>query len=149
MKQKLHVTALASGTVIDHLAPGTAFRALRLLDIPSDATVLIGVNLPSQKHGKKDLIKVAGRELGPRAIDRLALLATTATLSIIRDYAVVEKIRPRLPEVVEGLLRCANPACISRDARVATRFVTESSDPLTVRCFFCERSFSKDEIEFA
>jgi aspartate carbamoyltransferase regulatory subunit len=145
---KLQVSALRSGTVIDHLGPRTAFKALRILGLSEDATVLIGVNLDSHKLGKKDLIKIEGVELTPEQINKIALLSAAATFSIIRDFEVVKKFRPELPAVVEGLVRCVNPGCITQDPRVKGRFITVRKDPLKLRCYFCERSLREDEVEF-
>jgi aspartate carbamoyltransferase regulatory subunit len=145
---KMQVSALRSGTVIDHLAPRTAFKALRILALGEDATVLVGVNLDSRKLAKKDLIKIEGRELTQGEIDKVALLAPKATFSIIRNFEVVKKFRPELPAVVEGLIRCVNPACITQDPRVKGRFVIVRKDPLKLRCYFCERSLREDEIDF-
>jgi aspartate carbamoyltransferase regulatory subunit len=145
---KLQVSALRSGTVVDHLGPRTAFKALRILGLGESATVLIGVNLDSKKLGKKDLIKIEGIELTPEQINKIALLSAAATFSIIRDFEVVKKFRPELPAVVEGLVRCVNPGCITQDPRVKGRFVTVRKDPLKLRCYFCERSLREDEVEF-
>jgi len=145
---KMPVSALREGTVIDHLGPRTAIKALRILGLPDDATVLIGVNLDSGKLGKKDLIKIQGIELDPDQINKIALLSPQATFSIIRDFVVVQKFRPELPPVIEGLLRCVNPACITQDPRVKGRFLTVRKEPLKLRCYFCERSLRENEIEF-
>lgn len=145
---KLQVSALRSGTVIDHLGPRTAIKALRILGLGEEATVLIGVNLDSKKQGKKDLIKIEGRELSPEQINKIALLSPAATFSIIRDFEVVKKFQPELPAVVEGLIRCVNPACVTQDPRVKGRFLVDRKEPLRLRCYFCERSLREDEIEF-
>ena len=145
---KLQVSALRSGTVVDHLGPGTAIKALRILALGDDATVLIGVNLDSRKLGKKDLIKIEGRELTTDQINKIALLSPAATFSLIRDFEVLKKFRPEVPDVVEGLVHCVNPACITQDPRVKGRFLTVRKDPLKLRCFFCERSLRESEIEF-
>jgi aspartate carbamoyltransferase regulatory subunit len=145
---KLQVSALRSGTVVDHLGPRTAFKAIRILGLGEDATILVGVNLDSGKLGKKDLLKIEGRELTHEQINKIALLSPAATFSIIRDFEVVKKFRPELPAVVEGLLRCVNPACVTQDPRVKSRFLAVRKEPLKLRCFFCERSLREDEIEF-
>ncbi len=145
---KLQVSALRSGTVIDHLGPRTALKALRILGLGDEATVLVGVNLDSKKLGRKDLIKIEGRELTPAEIDKIALLSPQATFSIIRDFEVVKKIRPEIPSVVEGLIRCVNPSCITQDPRVKGRLLTVRKEPLQLRCYYCERSLHEDEIEF-
>lgn len=145
---KMQVSALRSGTVIDHLAPRTAFKALRILALGEDATVLVGVNLDSKKAGKKDLIKIEGRELTQGEIDKVALLAPKATFSIIRNFEVVKKFQPELPAHIDGLIRCVNPSCVTQDPRVKGRFVLVRKDPLKLRCYFCERSLREDEIDF-
>lgn len=145
---KMQVSAVRSGTVIDHLGPSTAFKALRILGVASDATVLIGVNLVSSKLGKKDILKIEGRELTDGEMNKIALLSPQATFSIIRDFEVVKKFRPTLPEMVEGLIRCLNPACITQDPRVAGRFLVVAKEPLKLRCHYCERAHRENEIEF-
>lgn len=147
-EETLQVSALRNGTVIDHLQHGTALRTMRLLALDLDATVLAGINLPSSKMGSKDLIKVEGRELTQEEIDKVALLSPEATLSIIRDFKVIRKIRPAIPDRIAGLIQCPNPSCITRDRRVETQFLTEGRTPLKLRCFFCERTFPQVEIEF-
>ena len=144
----MQVTALRSGTVIDHLGRGTALRTLRLLALDSETTVLTGINLPSAKYGQKDLIKVEGRELTDEEINKVALLSPQASLSIIRDYKVVRKIDPEIPDEIAGLIRCVNPACVTQDPAIDPHFFTESRVPLKLRCRYCERSFLQEEIDF-
>jgi aspartate carbamoyltransferase regulatory subunit len=147
--RKLQVRALESGTVIDHLRPGTAFRAVRILGLDKDeCTVLVGVHLASAKHEAKDLIKVEGRELTPGEINKIALISPEATLCIIRDFEVFHKTRPEIPDLIEALLRCVNPSCVSQDPRIHTRFRAESRKPLKLRCYYCERTFQQEELDF-
>jgi len=146
---KMQVSALRSGTVIDHLGPATSFKALKILGVGADATVLIGVNLDSSKLRKKDILKIEGRELTDAEMNKVALLSPQATFSLIRDFKVVRKFRPTLPDQVEGLIRCLNPACITQDPRVTGRFHVVTKAPLKLRCHFCERSLHENEIEFA
>ena len=145
---KMQVSALRSGTVIDHLGPSTAFKAMKILGVAADATVLIGVNLDSSKLGKKDILKIEGRELTDSEMNKVALLSPQATFSVIRDFVVVKKFRPTLPDTVEGLIRCVNPACITQDPRVTGRFLVVGKEPLKLRCHFCERSLKESEVEF-
>lgn len=147
--EKLQVRALQWGTVLDHLRAGTALRTLRLLELPPESTVLIGVNLPSTKLGRKDLVKVEGLELTAEEINRIALMSPSATLSVVRNYKVTEKLHAVIPDQVQGILRCVNPACISMDNRVKSRFQVERREPLRLRCCYCERSFPGTEVEFA
>lgn len=143
----IKVSALAEGTVIDHLVAGTALKVLDILGISFEGAVTIGLNLESRKMGQKDIIKIERREVTPEEVAKIALLSPRATFSIIRDFQVVEKFTPELPQLIENLIRCPNPSCISREERVRTKFVVLRGDPLRLRCHYCERTQRKEEIE--
>lgn len=146
--RKMQVRALCSGTVIDHLRAGTALRTVRILFLDEgENTVLVGLNLKSAKLGAKDLIKVEGRELTQDEINQIALISPQATLCIIRDYEVHKKITPQLPDIIDALVRCVNPSCVSQDPRQQTRFRVENRVPLKLRCYFCERTFRHEELD--
>ena len=134
------VTALRQGTVIDHLPPGTALQALKVLGDQGGSTVTIGMNLTSGKMEKKDLIKIENKELTEREFEKIALLAPHSTVSIIRDYKVVDKSDVGIPEEFVDVLRCPNPACITNEEPVKGAFLVLSNDPVVVRCEYCERS---------
>ena len=143
----IKVSALREGTVVDHLVAGTALKVLTVLGMTFEGAVTVGLNLDSRKAGRKDIIKIERRELTPAEVARIALISPRATFSIIRDFKVVRKFTPELPAVVEGLIRCPNPSCISNASWVTTKFGVMRPDPLRVRCHYCERSLKKEEIE--
>ena len=143
----IRVSALREGTVIDHLSAGTGLKVLEILGIESTSSVTLGLNFDSTKVGRKDIIKIDRREVSPEEVARIALISPRATFSIIREFKVVDKFTPTLPDVIENLIRCPNPSCISRQVRVRTRFNVLRSDPLRLRCYYCERSQRKEEIE--
>ena len=140
------VAALRHGTVIDHLSPGMALKALEMIGLPEHDAALIGVNLKSAKAGRKDILKLENMELSEEQIENLAVLGPSASVVYIREYEVVRKVRVKLPEVLEGVLRCPNPNCITNHDRVVTRFDVERTSPTQVRCTFCERLISEDEL---
>jgi aspartate carbamoyltransferase regulatory subunit len=148
-KPTQQVAKLKEGTVLDHLRAGTALRCLRVLNLPADVTVMIGVNLSSKRLERKDIIKVERYELSGEEAAKVALISPDATLSIIRDYKVIEKHGLHPPIAFRGLLKCLNPACIVHTERVSGSFVVEQRDPLIVRCDYCERSIPADQFEFA
>ena len=41
----------------------TAARALVILGLPREGPVTVGMNVPSRRHGRKDIIRVEGLEL--------------------------------------------------------------------------------------
>jgi len=140
-KKQLAVAALESGTVIDHIPASALFTAVRILGIENipDA-VTIGNNLPSGKLGTKGIIKVAGIEFDEATLNRIALVAPSAVVNIIRDYTVVEKRHVSLPDQIVGLVRCANPKCITNNEPMATRFITVNRDPVVLRCHYCNHT---------
>jgi aspartate carbamoyltransferase regulatory subunit len=146
-EKSIKVSALRQGTVIDHLRRGSALRVIRLLGITVDGAVTIGLNLESRKYGLKELIKIENRELTQDEVSKIALLSPEATFCIIRSFEVVHKFRAQLPSLVEGLVRCGNPTCITNADRIRTRFRVVRSQPARLRCLYCERAFNEDEIE--
>ena len=135
--RELRVSKIKSGTVIDHIAGGQALNVLTLLGIDGSEgeAVSVAMNVPSDRLGHKDVVKVESRELSQDELDVLALIAPDATINIIRDYEVVEKNRVDRPDRVVGVLECPNRACISRtDEPVASKFEVF---PDGVRCEYC------------
>jgi aspartate carbamoyltransferase regulatory subunit len=130
---------LQQGTVIDHLPVGTAASALSLLGLPRDGPVTVGMNVPSRRIGRKDIIRVEGLELRKAEIDRLALLGPQVTVSIVKDGAVFRKMQLEVPERLVGALRCENPTCVTNHESIPSVFERESSEPLVLRCHYCER----------
>ena len=143
MKKELKVVPIKNGTVIDHIAAGQALHVLKILgiDAGTDAALSVAMNVRSKQMGRKDIVKVEDRELKPEEVDKIALIAPQATINIIRDSEVAEKHKVYLPKSIEGIIRCANPNCISNVGRepVISKFVTVSEEPLRFRCFYCER----------
>ena len=135
--QELRVSKIRSGTVIDHVAGGAAMHVLSILGIEGGGgeTVSIVMNVPSDRLGKKDILKVEGRELSQAEVDVLSLIAPAATINIIREFEVVEKHRVSRPDEVVGVLSCPNRNCISNDDEpVETRFAVMADG---VRCDYC------------
>ncbi|MEF8881583.1 MAG: aspartate carbamoyltransferase regulatory subunit [Halapricum sp.] len=142
--QKLRVSKIRYGTVIDHIAGGQALNVLAILGI--DGTegepISIVMNVPSDRLGTKDIIKVEGRELSEDEVDALSLIAPAASINIIRDYDVVEKHRVSRPGEVVGVLECPNQHCISTENEpIESEFeVLEDG----VRCVYCDTIIRED-----
>ncbi len=147
--KSIKVSALRQGTVIDHLRKGTALRTIRVLGLQFEGTVTIGLNLESRKLGSKDLIKIENKELTNEEANKIALLSPGATFCIIRDFKVVDKKFPELPDMIDGLVKCTNPNCVTNHyPDVQTRFNVLQKKPVKLRCYFCERIFTEEEITF-
>ena len=139
--KELKVTPIKDGTVIDHITPGRAVKVLRILKIPESTSSVVSVAMNvTGKTGKKDIVKVENRELDPRELDKIALIAPKATINIIRDYEVVKKHKVELPDEIVGIAKCPNPTCISNSREpVESRFHVISKDPPRIKCYYCER----------
>jgi aspartate carbamoyltransferase regulatory subunit len=143
-EHELRVSKIRNGTVIDHVAAGQALNVLAILGIDGAAgeSVSIGMNVPSGRLGRKDILKVEDRELSQSEVDVLSLIAPEATINIVRDYEVVEKNRVERPDRVVGVLSCPNHNCITNaEEPVDSKFVVLSEG---LRCDYCG-TFIRDD----
>ncbi|AKH98071.1 aspartate carbamoyltransferase regulatory subunit [Halanaeroarchaeum sulfurireducens] len=144
---ELRVSKIQNGTVIDHVTGGEALHVLSIIGIDGSGgeTVSVGINVPSDRLGRKDIVKVEGRELSQSEVDVLSLIAPDATINIIREYEVTEKQCVERPEEVTGVLECPNPNCITNAGEpVDTRFEVLSDG---VRCEYCDTIIREDLTE--
>jgi len=143
---ELRVSKIRDGTVIDHITAGEALTVLAILGIDGSAgeNVSVGMNVPSNRLGTKDVVKVEDRELSASEVDVLSLIAPEASINIIRNYEVVEKTRIDRPSTVAGVLSCPNRNCITNaDEPVETRFDVVDDG---VRCVYCDTLLDESEL---
>ena len=120
-KQELQVAALKNGTVIDHIPSEKLFTVVQLLGVEQmTSNITIGFNLDSKKLGKKGIIKIADKFFCDEEINRISVVAPHVKLNIIRDYEVVEKKEVKMPDELRGIVKCANPKCITNNEPMAT-----------------------------
>lgn len=135
--EDLLVASIEDGTVIDHVRAGQALNVLAVLGIDGSAgdRVSVGMNVASERLGRKDVVKVEDRELSREEVDVISLIAPEATINIIRDFEVTRKERVDRPTEVTGVLACPNPRCITTaDEPVDSRFDVLDDG---VRCAYC------------
>ncbi|MGB9636548.1 MAG: aspartate carbamoyltransferase regulatory subunit [Thermoplasmata archaeon] len=141
--RELKITPIVKGTVIDHIPVGMGIKVLRILKldtIENKHTVSLGIHVRSKKLGWKDILKIEDRELKKEELDKIALIAPGATISIIEKGEVKEKFKASLPATTKGILRCQNPNCISNVGEpVEHEFVLVSQNPVKYRCKYCDR----------
>lgn len=141
--KELKITPIKNGTVIDHIAAGAAVKVLKILGLPREgfaSVISVAINVPSKKCGIKDIVKIEDRELDQNEVDKITLVAPNASISIIRNYEVVEKRKIQPPDVVKGIVRCGNPSCISNAKEpVEPMFNVICKNPIRLRCYYCER----------
>jgi aspartate carbamoyltransferase regulatory subunit len=141
--RELKITPIKNGTVIDHISNGLALEVLRIIGahtLDKDSTVSVALHVRSNKLGWKDIVKVENMELSPRKVNAIALIAPTATISIIREFKVREKRSVDLPEKIVGVIRCPNPNCISNQPEpIESEFDVTQRRPVVLTCAYCDR----------
>ena len=146
-KKELQVAALENGTVIDHIPSEKLFTVVSLLGLEHMSNnITIGFNLQSKKLGKKGIIKIADKFFTDDEINRIAVVAPNVKLNIIRNYEVVEKRELTLPDELIGIVKCANPQCITNNEPMPTRFHVSGKDECGIRCHYCEKEQERKDI---
>jgi aspartate carbamoyltransferase regulatory subunit len=136
----LRVSKIKDGTVIDHIRGGYALDVIKILGITGKEkrVMTIAINVPSKRFGVKDIVKIEGRALNSQEVNRIALVAPHASINIVHHYKVIEKLEVKLPEVIEGIIKCVNPCCVSNSNEpVLPRFYVKSEEPLSLKCHYC------------
>ena len=147
-KQALQVAALRNGTVIDHIPAEKLFTVVSLLGLEHmENNITIGFNLESKKLGTKGIIKIADKFFCDEEINRISVVAPHVKLNIIRDYEVIEKKEVRMPDDLKGIVKCANPKCITNNESMTTRFSLEHKSPLELRCHYCEKVTCEEHLQ--
>jgi aspartate carbamoyltransferase regulatory subunit len=146
---QLLVRRIKDGTVVDHIENGKALIVLRVLDITGREgnVVTVALNVPSNKHMKKDIIKVENKFLEQVETDKLALIAPHATINIIRDYKLVEKRKINLPDSIIGIFDCPNLNCITNSEEdIKSTIDIIDKEIILLRCKYCARTITIDEL---
>lgn len=149
MAKTLSVAAIYDGTVIDHIPCGAAIIILQLLKLMDKRyRISVGLNLTSTSMELKDLIKIENRFLSEKEAHDIAVFAPQSTISIIKNYKLVSKIKAKLPLCVERILVCPSERCITNCESMPTLFhVEEHKNQVQLKCHYCEKVFARHEIK--
>lgn len=148
---QLLVRRIKDGTVIDHIESGKALLVLHALNITGKEgnVITVALNVPSNKHNKKDIIKVENRFLEKDETDKLALIAPFATTNIIKDYKLVEKRKIQLPSFIVGIFRCPNLKCVTNsDEYIKPTIDIIDKEKMVLKCRYCARTLTINELVF-
>jgi len=150
-RKELVVSAIENGTVIDHIPAEKVFQVIKILNLDkTESQVLFGTNLESHKYGTKGIIKVQGKYFEREEINKIALVAPSATLIEIKNYQVVLKKHVEIPDNVIKIAKCVNPNCITNHENITTKFmvVNEPDKELKLKCHYCEKYTDKENMIF-
>ena len=145
---KLEVSALKDGTVIDHIPADSLFNVMNILNLGHiKGMMTFGTNLDSNRLGKKAIIKLSDVYFKEKDINKIALVAPQAKLNVIKEYVVVEKQELSIPDNVEAIVKCMNPNCITNHEVVTTKFQVVNKESIQLRCHYCEKITDKAHME--
>ncbi|OGT38794.1 MAG: aspartate carbamoyltransferase regulatory subunit [Gammaproteobacteria bacterium RIFCSPHIGHO2_12_FULL_37_14] len=151
MSDMLSVSAIKNGTVIDHIVAGQGLRIIYLLGMQTNSNqVTIGLNLPSKRIGKKDLIKIENRILTEDEANEIVIFSPAATINVINNFQVVDKIKTHLPTVTYGIFNCPNRLCVTQTEQVTScYYIHEQGKKIKLICHYCEKEFDRDQVKVA
>lgn len=138
----LPISAIKQGIVIDHITVGKALTIINILKLSNLTNpIMIGLNLPSASMGAKDLIKIEEYLLSDEEYDKISVLSPNATINIIDDYKITEKMKLELPDNIVGIAPCPNSRCITNHEKVESLFVINKRGSLAIqlRCHYCRK----------
>jgi aspartate carbamoyltransferase regulatory subunit len=146
--KQMSVSAIQNGTVIDHVPASNLFKVIQILGLDRiDNQITFGTNLESKKLGRKAIIKITDVYFEDEDINRIALVAPDAKLNIIKDYEVIEKKVVEVPDKIVGIAKCMNPQCITNFESVTTRFQVVSKKNVVLKCYYCEKITTQENLE--
>ena len=139
----MHIDSIKNGIVLDHIKAGRAMELYRVLELDKlECSVAVLMNVPSQKMGRKDMIKID--EDFEVNLDILGYIDPGITVDIIRDGELVEKRSVDLPEKITGYLKCNNPRCITTtEQELPHIFRLADRHEGIYRCIYCDTKASR------
>lgn len=134
----MKIDSIKNGIVIDHIEAGLGMQLYSLLGLDDlDCSVAIIKNASSRKLGKKDIIKIDSDI--PVSFDVIGFIDPGATVNIIRDGHLAEKLTIPMPERLVNVVKCKNPRCItSTEQDIDHIFKLASRSQKLYRCIYCD-----------
>lgn len=139
----MKIDSIKNGIVLDHITAGRSMDIYKYLGLDKlDCSVAIIKNAPSNKMGKKDIIKIADNmDLN---MDAIGYVDPDVTVCYISDGKIVAKKHLELPERVVNIIKCKNPRCITSTERgIDQEFRLADKENRIYRCVYCESKKSE------
>ena len=139
----MKVGAIHNGVVIDHITAGKGMDLYHFLNLDHvDAPIALIKNAPSEKMGKKDIIKIdAELKLD---LDALGYIDPNVTINVVKNGVRVDKFHPQLPEKLPNIVHCKTPRCItSIEQEIPHIFKLTNRETGEYRCIYCESKAKK------
>ena len=151
-RNRILVNKIEEGTVVDHIPAWKSSLVLKVLRIEDMAqkrpavSVAVLQNVASKRLGRKDVIKIDRWRIDEREADILHLIFPAATINYIENWEV-SKYTPRVPDGIEGRIRCPELMCISNSERepLTSKFLTRKAERV-LQCYYCDTLVGFDKI---
>lgn len=141
----LLVRKIKNGTVIDHIDAGKGMIILDVLGFSKKNTkpATISMNVPSDKMGVKDIVKIEDLFLENHDVDKIAVLSINATVNAIKNYVMTDKYTVKIPDEIIGLFECSNPNCVTAGESIVPKLITKHGK---LKCYYCRRTVDMDRL---
>jgi len=132
------VDSIEKGIVIDHITAGCGLSIIDKLDIDKkNNTIAFIMNASSKKYGRKDVLKI--ENVIDVDLTVLGLIDPNATVNIIENGVIKEKINLKLPDKVINVIKCKNPRCVTSIELSAPHvFHLTDGNNKEYRCEYCD-----------
>ena len=134
----LNVDTIKNGLVIDHIKAGCGPKIFSWLGLDKATySVALLLNVHSNRHGKKDIIKIDNIINIDYSV--LGFIDPNITVNVVSDEKIVKKITLSKPDRVENVITCKNPRCItSTESYLPHIFRLVSKETGEYRCEYCD-----------
>lgn len=142
----LNINRIDNGIVIDHIKAGLGVKLYYYLDLDkSPFTVALITNAESEKHDKKDILKI--ENILDLDYTVLGLIDRNITINIVENGIITSKSKLNLPQKVEDVICCKNPRCItSIEKQIPHVFYLKNVEKGQYSCAYCEDMVERFEI---
>ena len=129
---------IEDGIVLDHIKAGSGMRLYDILNLDKlDCEVALIQNVPSDKMGRKDILKID--KLIDLNIDAVGFVDPGITVNIIKGGELAKPTHLELPEEVVDIIKCKNPRCITTiEQELPQVFTLTDRKNKVYRCRYCE-----------
>ena len=129
---------IEDGIVLDHIKAGQGMRLYNILGLHKlDCEVALIQNAPSQKHGRKDILKID--KLIDLNIDAVGFVDPGITVNIIEGGKLAKRKHLELPTEIVDVIKCKNPRCITTiEQELPQVFRLTDAVNKVYRCKYCE-----------
>ena len=140
------INSIKRGIVIDHIKAGVGLKIFNYLGLDkAEFTVALIMNAPSGKLGRKDIIKIENEIDIDYTV--LGFIDPNITIDIITGEKIKSKIKLKLPDNIENVIKCINPRCItSTEQEIKHTFYLSNREKGEYRCMYCDEINNSNNI---